>query len=186
MMKWIITLFLFSMTAFASEGAHHVDEGIPYKTIITQVVNLLLLVALLVYLLRKPLAQHFAERKAAFHDLVSRAEKARAEAESAKRAISDKLSTLQNSANSSAAEAAKEAEDMRKKMIEEAKALSERVQAEAQRSAHLELERAKTELRTEMLKLAAESAENTLREKVGESEKKRLQDEFADKIQVVR
>ncbi len=186
MIKWMMMLFFFSASVWASEGAHHGAEGIPYKTIITQAINLLIFIGLMVYFLRKELAKHFAERKSAFHELVNRAEKARSEAEATRKEISDRLVRMENSAQGSMKQAEVESEEMRKKMITEAKALSDRIQAEAQKSAQVEIDRARAELRTEILRMSTEQAEKTLREKVGDTEKKRLQNEFVEKIQVVR
>lgn len=188
MIKWMPILMLLSASAFASDGggAHHGEEGIPYKLIFTQGVNLLVFVGLMVYFLRKELAKHFAERKRAFHELVDRAEKAKREAEATRREVSDKLTRMQNSAQNSMKQAEHEAEEMRKRMVTEAAVLSERMQIEAQKTAQMEIERAKAELRTEILRLAADQTEKTLRDKVGVNEKKRLQDEFVEKIQVVR
>jgi len=189
MIKWMTALLIFSasLSAWASSGgAHHGEEGIPFKLILTQTFNLLVFVGLMVYLLRKPLATHFADRKKSFHELVDRAEKARREAESAKREMAERVARIESTAQSSVKDAEREAEEMRKKIIAEGAALSQRMQTEAQKTAQVEIERARNELRVEMLQLAADQTEKMLREKVGETEKKRLQNEFVEKIQVVR
>lgn len=189
MIKWM-TAFLFfsvSLSAWAaSGGGHHGDEGIPFKLIFTQTFNLLIFVGLMVYLLRKPLATHFAERKKSFHELVDRAEKARREAESAKREMAERVAHIESTAQSSMKDAEREAEEMRKKIINEGAALSQRMQVEAKKTAEMEVERARNELRVEVLRAATEQTEKMLREKVGDPEKKRLQNEFVDKFQVVR
>ena len=186
MIKWIMMFFFLSTSVWASEGAHHGPEGIPYKTIITQSVNLLIFIGLMVYFLRKELAKHFAERKRSFHELVNRAEKARSEAEATRKEISERLVRMESSAQDSIKQAEREAEELRKTIIKEAASISERMQVEAQKTAQVEIERARAELRSEILRMSAEQAEKSLREKVGDTEKKRLQNEFVEKIQVVR
>lgn len=187
MIKWMPVLLLISANAFANEGgAHHGEEGIPYKLILTQSVNLLIFVGLMVYFLRETLAKHFADRKKSFHELVNRAENARREAEGTRREIATKVSRIESTAQSSMKQAEQEAEEMRKKIVNEGAALSQRMQAEAQKTAQVEVERARNELRAEVLQIATEQTEKMLREKVGETEKKRLQNEFVEKFQVVR
>lgn len=186
MIKWIVAFFFFSISVFAAEGAHHADEGIPYKLIITQSVNFLVFVGIMVFLLRKELAKHFAQRKSAYLELVQRAEVARSEAEATRREVAEKLQKMEATAEASMKQAEVEAEEMHKKMMIEAAALSERMKSEAKKTAEMEIERARVELREEILRLASDQAEKSLREKIGETEKKRLQNEFADKIQVVR
>ena len=56
-------------------------------------------------------------------------------------------------------QARSEAADLRTKMMEEAKQLSRRLEQEAQRTAAVELEKAKAELRTELLEKALVATE---------------------------
>ena len=57
---------------------------------------------------------------------------------------------------------------------------------ETERTAESEIQRAKLESRDELLNASLEQAKKILKEKVNEPDQKRLQDEFVEKIQVVR
>ena len=75
---------------------------------------------------------------------------------------------------------------MEKTIMEDAKTLSERLEKDAEKTAQFELQKAKSELLTELLDNSLALASKQLEEKVGEQEHKRLQSEFVGKIQVVQ
>ena len=56
---------------------------------------------------------------------------------------------------------------------------------ETERTADSEIQRAKLELREELLSAALTQAKQILKDKVNEPDQKRLQNEFVEKIQVV-
>ena len=70
-------------------------------------------------------------------------------------------------------------------MLSEARQLAERLEQDAKRSITVELEKAKAELRRELLSGALERASQSLRQELGANDQKKLQKEFAEKIQVV-
>lgn len=179
--------------AFAEEGGEHLaehaaeghHEGVPWELIGHQSLNFFFLCAILFFLLRKTVKAHFADRAQSYRELVDRAEKARTEAEASNREMKNKLAKLEAAAAQSASQAKTEAEQLRAKLIEEAKTLSRRMEQEAQRTAALELEKAKAELRAELLEEAIVVTEDRFKNKLGASDQKQLQNEFAEKIEVV-
>ncbi len=171
--------------AWAAGGAHGDAHAIPWTTIIAQSFNFLFLIGVLVYLLRKTVKAHFANRAKEYHELVNRAETARKQAEDGKRVIQDRLAALEASSQDGLAQARREAEELRARMIEDAKNLADRLQSEAERTAQIELEKAKAELRAELLRQALNVSRDSLQTKLESSDQKQLQKEFADKIQVV-
>ncbi len=160
-------------------------EPLP-KEVIWQFVNFGLFVALLFFLLRKKVVAYFQEREASFKQALIRAEHARKEAEHQKNIIKEKLTKLEASAAADRAQAQKDAEELKFKIISEAKELVANLKKETERTAESEIQRAKLELRDELLNGAIEQAKKILKEKVNEPDQKRLQDEFVEKIQVVR
>ncbi len=182
----IVTFLLFLNQAFAggSAGAHGDAHAIPWSNIAVQALNLSLLLILLFLAVRKTISALFANRAKEYQTLVSRAEAARQEAERGKREITERLARLESTADQGVAQARSEAEELRAKMIQEAKALAARLEAEAERTAKIEAEKAKAELRRELLQKALNETREDLK-KLGSTEQKKLQAEFADKIQVV-
>ncbi|HRK06342.1 MAG TPA: ATP synthase F0 subunit B [Pseudobdellovibrionaceae bacterium] len=172
-----------ALTAFAAgSGDHH--GGIP-TVLWLQVVNFVLYVGLLVYLLRKPVRSFFEGRVENYNSALKRAEAQKREAETKRREIQERLTRLESTSAQSIAEARAEAEALRQRVLVEAKELSEKLRAEAQRTAQIELERAKFALRQEMLSQSVQLASKILADKIQEPDQKRLQSEFVEKIQVV-
>lgn len=163
-------------------AAHGGHEGIPWESIFVQSFNFFLLVALLAFLLRKTVKAHFAHRANDYKQMVERADAARREAEQGKKDIEARLNKLESGASDGLTRAKVEAADLKAKLQAEAKDLSQKIEAEAKRSAAVELEKAKDELRRELLDSALQASHLTLKTSLNANEQKRLQSEFVDKI----
>ena len=183
-------LLMMAMSWAQENGAEHLAENaeniaIPWNSIFVQAFNFALLLGLLGYLLRKSVKQHFIERAQSYQELVDRAEKARSEAETSNHKIKERLQKLEASAGESVARAKAEAEELRARLMQEAKELTVKLQLEAQRSSGVELEKAKAELRKELLESALTASRENLSKTLNSSEQKKLQNEFVEKIEVV-
>jgi F-type H+-transporting ATPase subunit b len=164
-------------------GAH--AEGIP-TVVWYQFINFFLYAALMVFLFRKPVREYFKNRETAFKQSLIRAEQARRDAETKRRLIQERLEKLQSTTDTVLAQAKAEAEELKARILNDAAALSENLKVEARRTAELEVERAKNELREDLLNQSVVMARKMLSERIAETDQKRLQTEFVDKIQVVR
>mgnify|MGYP001619712768 CR=1 FL=1 len=181
----LLFVLLAAELSFASEVAHgdgH-DVSIPFSVTL-QAINFGLYAALLFFLLRKPVKSYFRDRETAFSQALVKAKQAKDEAEQKKREVQDRLTQLQSTADQSVREARAEAELLKTKIIAEAQDMAKRLREEAQRSAAIEIERAKTELREELLDQSVALSQKILKEKMAEPDQKRLQTEFVDKIGV--
>lgn len=167
----------------ASADAHGAHDGIP-SVVWYQAINFLIYIGLLFYFLRKPVKNYFASRQAAFNAALVKAQAAKAEAEAQKKEIQDRLNRLQAESDKAIAQAKAEAEQMRARIVKDAEELANNLRAEAQRSASFEIQRAKNELREELLSQSLALSQKILQEKVGEADQKRLQTEFVEKIEV--
>jgi len=183
----IWTLILLISQAWAGGGGEHAagHGEIPWNSIFVQAFNLAFLLGLLVYLLRKSVSETFATRARDYQQMVSRAETARLEAEKSKREVKDKLAKLESTADQVVQRARTEAEELRARMMSEAKALTLRMQQEAERTVKVEVEKAKGELRGELMAKATQAARENLQKNMTGTEQTKLQKEFAEKIQVV-
>lgn len=169
----------------AGAGAGHGSGGIP-SSVYFQAINFALFVGLMVYLLRGPIKSYFGNREKNYRQALAKAEAARKEAEARQRDMQQRLTKLESSAAETVANARAEAAALKAKIIADAQDLSRHLQEEATRTANIEIERAKTQLREEMLTQAITLSRKLLEEKIAEPDQKRLQTEFVDKIQVVR
>lgn len=162
-----------------------IEHAIPWHNLFAQAFNFTLLFGLLAYLLKEPIKKHFADRAAGYRELVDRAENARREAERTNHEIKERLARLEATAQRSAEQARAEAADLRSRMMQEAKNLATKMEQEAQRTTAVELEKAKMELRRELLTRALSAAGEELQKNLGSSDQKKLQNEFVEKIEVV-
>lgn len=187
MSKYIVALAALvspSLAVAASAGGAHA-EGIP-SAVIFQAVNFVLYAALLYFVLRKPVVSYFRNREQDFKAALIKAEAARKEAEQRRQEIQDRLYKLESTTDQSIAQARADAEALKVKILQEAEQLSTNLREEARRTAALEVEKAKHQLREELLNQSVALSKKMLEEKMAEPDQKRLQTEFVDKIQVVR
>lgn len=168
-----------------AHGAHHDAHAIPWSSLTVQAFNFFLLLAILIFMLRKSIAAHFKTRASEYQDLVRRADAAKSEAEAKHRSMKDRLAKLEQSAASAGTQAKAEADALKTKLIAEAQDLAKRLQEDAKRTAAIEIEKAKAQLRQELLTEALSASKAGFQSGLGSSDQKKLQSEFVDKIQVV-
>lgn len=188
-MKYLLTslLMTISLSALAQEhGAHGDANTIPVKLVTYQTINVVMMVAALIYFLREPVRKYFAEKKNLFLSSAQKAEAARKAAEDERQKIQVRLSKLESTADESVARARAEAADMKKQLIAEAEALSKRIREEAHESARLEVEKAKNHLREALIKEALEMAKAQVSSKLTADDHQRLQSDFISHIQAVQ
>lgn len=153
-----LTLVLVAAVAGAAQegGAH--PAGIPWWEIFKQAVNFAILVGILVYFLKRPLATFLSERSAMLRKAIDDAARARADAASRLAAIQAQMARLSEEIDRvngrMEAEAAEEAQRIR----EAASAEAERIQAQARVAADQEVKKARVELRREAAELSTRTA----------------------------
>ena len=165
-------------------GDAHEGGGLPTMFWL-QVVNFTIYLGAIIFFARGPLREMFKGRYDGFFSAVKRAEAAKAEAEMKRKEIQDRLAKLEATRDESIQKARSDAAALRNQIVEEAKSLSAKLKADAERTAQLEVERAKYELREELLAQSVQMSKRILTDKMQEQDQKRLQSEFVDKIQVV-
>ncbi len=156
------------------------------REVFWQFVNFAMFVGLLFFFLRKKVVAHFQEREANFKQALIKAEHARQAAEAQKNIIKEKLDKLEAGAKADLEKAKRDAEELKIKILAEAQEIVSNLKKETERTAESEIQRAKLELREELLSGALAQAKQILKDKVNEPDQKRLQNEFVEKIQVVR
>ena len=145
-----VPFILASSFANSSDESHAAAAGLP-TIVILQFINFFLYVGLVVFFARKPISDYFKNRQSTFFTALKRADAARAEAQAKRAEIQTRLSKLESSRDESLQNARTEAAALRNQIVDEAKALSAKLQEEAQRTAKIEIERAKTILREELV-----------------------------------
>jgi F-type H+-transporting ATPase subunit b len=180
----VVLAIPFALAAsFGNSADEHAaaSEGLP-TAVILQFVNFFLYIGLIVYFARRPISEYFKNRQANFFSALKRADAARAEAQAKRTETQARLAKLESSRDESIQTARTEAAALRTQIVDEAKALSEKLKIDAQRTAHVEIERAKMMLREELVNQSVAMAQRILSDKMQEQDQKRLQDEFVKKI----
>lgn len=179
---------LLPVLAFAQEhggghGGGHGAEAAGLPTVVyLQAFNFLLYAAVLVYFLRAPVKNYFSGRGVAFNAALVKAQAAKDEAEAKKQEVAARLAQLEATANQQIAQAQADAEALRVRMMKDAEDITRNLKNEAHRTAEFEVERAKNELRQDLLNQSVALSAKILQERMAEGDQKRLQTEFVDKI----
>ncbi len=184
-MAFLTTIIALPAMAMAAEGHSAGLDEKTIKTIVFQAINVGVLIAGLVYFLKKPTREFFKNKKETFVAAARKSLEARQTAENEKMQIQVRLNKLESTADESLSRAKAEAADMRTQMLAEAETISKRIRQEANSAARLEVERAKNHLREQMIADATTLSRGQM-QKVTTEDHQRLQGAFIDNIQAVR
>lgn len=170
-------------TAWAADGHGH--TGVPVREVFWQVFNLGILFGGMIYFLRQPVKNFFAQRRADFVEAANKSQAARLEAEKQFVDIKHKLEHLESTRAESIARAEAEAADMRKQMIKDAEELAKRIRNEAETTAQIEVQKARQELRESFIQEAVSAARTVLTKDIGSQDHQKLQNDFTQHLQGV-
>jgi F-type H+-transporting ATPase subunit b len=140
--------------------------------------NLVILIAVLVYFARKPLQAYFEKRRSEIQGELKSAADQLATAESTYAKWQRRMIDLESELDEIRATSRQRAEAERERIIQDARATAERIRRDATAAVELELRRAREILREEATQLAIELAGERLSREVTEADRDRLIDEF--------
>jgi F-type H+-transporting ATPase subunit b len=164
---------LHALPAYASDPS---ASGL--QTFLWPALNLVILIAVLVYFARKPLQAYFAKRRSEIQGELQSAADQLATAESTYAKWQRRMIDLESELDEIRATSRQRAEAERERIIQDARATAERIRNDATAAVELELRRAREILREEATQLAIELAGERLSREVTEADRDRLIDEF--------
>jgi len=188
MRRWLgllvgIALALAPALALAAGGGEH-DGGEGHGgNALWHAVNLLLLVAVLVYVGRKPLREFFTGRRREIEANLQRSAALLAEAESRLGEWNRRMQRLDDEIAEIREGARQRAASERERILADAAAAAERVRRDAAAAIEQETRRARAELRSEATALALDLAGDLLRQRMTAEDRTRLVDEFIQKVE---
>lgn len=187
MKKWFVFLLaLGASSAFAASGhGEHGGEIHVPRVVLYQVINVILLFGGLYYFLKNVVVKFYADRRATYLAAAQKSQAAREEAEKQFADIKNKLDKLESSAEESVSRAKAEAADMKNSLIKEAQEIAARIKNEAEQTAKIEVQKAQTQLREQLLKDSIDAAKAVLSKDIGSADHQKLQSEFVNKVQAV-
>lgn len=152
------------------------------QTLFWPAINLVILIAALVYFTRKPLQAFFEQRRSKIQGELQSAADQLATAETTYAKWQRRMIDLEGELDEIRATSRERAEAERQRIIEDARAAAERIRRDATAAVELELRRARDSLREEATQLAIDLAAERLTREVTDADRDRLVDEFIDLI----
>jgi len=179
----LLTLYclLYSTPVFAiEEGGHGGESGMVWR-----IVNFAIL-ALAVFLIVRYLKvkDFFADRRNSIRAELEEAKKAKEDAENKLKEFELKFSAIDKRIKEIYQEIRSEGEIEKKRIIEEAIRLSDRIQEQARAAAAQEIKKAREEIKGEIAKVAVEMAEEILRSELTAADHERLIKEYLEKVRL--
>jgi F-type H+-transporting ATPase subunit b len=178
----VITSLWFPPAAAASEGT----AGWGVWETVGRFFNLGVVIAVLVYALRKPLSQFFEERRLNIRRSLEEAQQAKMAAEARLAEMQTRMAGLDLELQQIKEKALREAEEERTRASLLADQESERIIAAARREADALVKAATIELRQEAAKLAVQLAENKIHAEMGSEIDDRMVESFVRQLGKVR
>ncbi len=184
---WILPLLAIvacASMALAAGGGGHDEEPSMWTSskLFWRVIDGLVLIAVMVLLLKKPLAEFFSARKT---EIQRDLEDAQAQLEKAQRTLKEyetKLAGMATELETMRAEMKKSAEGESTKVVANADRMAKAMVETAKLAADQEVRKAKTTLRNEAVGLAVEMAEALIREKISEDDRKKIVDDYLVRV----
>ena len=171
-------LVLAALPAHAEGGAHGAMRDLLFSAL-----NFALLIGVLVYFTRKPIAEFFGARRQGIQEELKAAADLRAEAEARYAKWQRRLMDLESELAGIRETARQRAATEREQILADAAAGAERIRRDAIAAVDQELRRARAQLRQEAADLALELATEALRRQVTAADQDRLLDEFVATIE---
>lgn len=178
----LLVVLLAAAPALAAGGGEHaetdlmMDLGYP-------AINLVVLLAVLVYFAKKPIQAYFAERRTGIRGDLDSSAQLKKDAEERFSKWQRKLADLERDLEEIRTTARERAEAEREHILADARAGAERIRRDASAAIEQEVRRAQAGLQSEASDLAVELAAGLLRGQVGAEDRERLLDEFIGRIE---
>lgn len=175
----MLSLLAPPLHALKEEGPSLVELN---ATLIAQIINFLILVAILTKVAYKPLMKVLADRQAKIAESLETAEREKASAEELKREYQVQLAAARTQAQEIVDKAVKLAEQTKEEILEEARTENARLLKVAQEEITRERDRALSEMRNEVVALSVLAAEKVIGRNLDAEINGKLVTEFIDKL----
>jgi F-type H+-transporting ATPase subunit b len=175
-------LALAGLLALAPSAAHAASEG-GGRTFFWEIFNLALLLAVLVWVARKPVLAYLADRRERIQGDIEASERLLRDADERLTEWSEKTEQLDAAVAEIRQLTRERAERERARILDEAERVAERIRRDAEAAVDRELARARSALGQEAADLAIELAERMLEQNVTDADRARLVDEFVERIE---
>jgi F-type H+-transporting ATPase subunit b len=177
----VLLFFSFSTVVVAAGGGEGAKGWV--KTDWFRVINFVVLAVGLFFILRKPVSQALRSRIDGIKEQLQDLEDQKEAAEKKLIEYNQKLSDLEKEAENIVAEYIKQGNEAKARILKEAEAAAEKLQAQARRNIEHEFDQAKKQLQAEVLEKSLAKAEAIIKEKISDDDQNRLVDEYLEKVE---
>ena len=147
-----------------------------------RVMNFTVLLVALIFILRKPLSQALSSRIKMIREQLDDLEAQKAEAEKQLAEYNEKLARLEKEAEKIVDDYIRQGNEARARILKEAEASAEKLQAQARRSIEHEFGQAKLHLQKEIFEKSLVKAEEIIKNKISNEDQDRLVDDYLKKV----
>ncbi|RLB00059.1 MAG: ATP synthase F0 subunit B, partial [Deltaproteobacteria bacterium] len=172
---------VFATVCIAAEGGHGGGSG-QLEDFLYRLLNFSILVGVMYYVTKKPLANFLANRKESIRRTLQELELKKAEAEKKYEEYQGKLAALDEETKKIIEEYIEEGEREKQKIIEAANKQAQYIKEQAQFAIRQEVKTAKADLQREIAEMTVKTAEEILRKNIKKKDHDRLIDEFRKKV----
>jgi F-type H+-transporting ATPase subunit b len=158
----------------------------PWLSFLFKVINFLILMAIFIKVLKKPLGNFLRNRQSKVRQALEDAEKARREAGRKMQEYERRLAHIDEEIDEIHRTLKEEGEREKARIIQEAERMAEEIKAQAQATTEQEIRVAQQILRGEVADLAVQLAEEILKKSVSKSDQKKLVEQYVDQMETLR
>jgi F-type H+-transporting ATPase subunit b len=176
---------LVAQPAFAAEAGGHGPGGVPVKALLFAAINFLILLLILGYFLRKPVLEFFASRAVLIRRDIGESEALKNQAEKKYREYESRLGQIEKEMNGLIGQLKQDGELEKGRLVQIAQDQIQALQQTSLRIMGTELKRAKEELKKETVNLAAQLAEDLVRQNITPEDQQRLVKTYLEKMETL-
>lgn len=164
------------------EAEHGGTSSAKVWDLVFRIMNFTAMAVILFFLLKKPIAQYFGNRREEIARTLEQLERRKEEAEEHYRELERKLGDLESEREAIIEQYIKDGEREKTRIIANAERMSEQIQKQAEAAINQEIQKAKIELKREIAELSATMAEDLIKENITDQDQKRLVEEYLDEV----
>ncbi|PLX46124.1 MAG: hypothetical protein C0609_01395 [Deltaproteobacteria bacterium] len=181
--KALLIAALLALPALAAASGGEAGGANPWMDLVLKFVNFAILVAVFIYVLRKPIPQALSERRENIAKELAEAKEAKEEAEAKLAEFKAKVANLEAEAVKIREDFKAEGERQRERIIEQAKKSAETIRANAAKVGEREAKMAAEKLKNEAVAQALALAKELLAKSYGDDDQARSIEQAIDKIE---
>lgn len=175
----VLGSLLLAGTAAAASDEH--SGGV--ADLLWQAANLVLILGVIAYFARKPLAEYLEQRREGIRENLESSAEILERAEAKLTEWNERAARLDAELAGMRETSRRVAEEERESILRQARATAERIRNDAQAAVDQELRRARAELGAEAAELAVDLAAKLIADRVGDDDQVRLFDEFLARVE---